>query len=241
MRAAPNSVICENPGHKQRNQFGNAMWLLYAAIEYVLVADRQKCGKTSTGRLPSGEGLGREGRMGFSFRVVPGVLIRPSSLAGESVQVSGCGRSAFISALTGRAYLPAWDQFRSAIQLTEAVIGGAEPARISMAAPGRQSKQAVRSRQARELAEAFEAIASVHCAGFPVATAGVGPAPAPTDQAAMRRRCKQEALRGVGVLQRAAPAEIGARIAEGEEHVTATGVGLISNHSARWSTTSHRD
>ena len=156
--------------------------------------------------------------MGISFRVAPGVRIRASSLAGESVQVSGCGRPVFISALARRAYLPVWDRFRSTSQLTEAVIGGAEPARTSMAARGRQPKRAARAQQARELAEAFEAIANVHRTGFPAAAAPVGPAPAPTDQTAIRRRHKQEALRGVGAVKRAALTEIGTRIAEREEH-----------------------
>jgi hypothetical protein len=167
--------------------------------------------------------------MGFSLRVAPGLRIRASGLVRESVLVSGCGRPVFVSTLAGRAYLLVWDRFRSTIQLTEAVIGGTEPARTSTAARGRQLKQAARSQQARELTEAFEAIANVRRVEFPVATAPVVPAPAPTDQAAIRKRHRQEALRGVGVLKRAARASprrqaaesaaagIGAWIAEQEE------------------------
>lgn len=66
--------------------------------------------------------------MGFSLRVAPGLRIRASGLVRESVLVSGCGRPVFVSTLAGRAYLLVWGRFRSTIQLTEAVIGGAEPA-----------------------------------------------------------------------------------------------------------------
>lgn len=125
--------------------------------------------------------------MGFSFRVAPGLRIQASGLARESVLVSGCGRPVFVSAVAGRAHPLAWDRFRATIQLTAAVIGGAEPAGTSMAARGRQLKQATRPQQARELTEAVEAIANVRRAEFLVATAPVGPPPAPTDQTAIRK------------------------------------------------------
>jgi hypothetical protein len=145
--------------------------------------------------------------MGFSFKVAPGVPIRASSLAGESVQVSGRGRQMFVSALAGRAYLPVWHWFRSTSQLAEAATGGAGA--YLDGSPRAAAEAGSTGPAANEFAEAFEALANVHRTASPVTAAGVGPAPSPTDQAAIRRRRKQEDLRRAGSVKRAARTGIG--------------------------------
>jgi hypothetical protein len=151
--------------------------------------------------------------MSFSFKVAPGVRIRASS---RGLRTSVGPRAARVHFGAGRTGVSTGV---GPVSLYHSVGGSrgrqrGAATRTSVAALERQLKQAARLQQARELAEAFEAIANVHREEFPVATAPGAPEPAPIDQDAIRTRHEQEALRGLGVLKRAARASARQQAAE---------------------------
>lgn len=72
--------------------------------------------------------------------------------------------------------------------------------RASVAAYERQARQAQRIEEIAKLAALESAVVSVHREAFPEADRGEVDPPLPVDEAAIRRRCKKEALRGISVF-----------------------------------------
>jgi hypothetical protein len=141
--------------------------------------------------------------VGFSIKVAPGVRVRASS---RGVRASVGPRAARVHFGAGRPGISTGagpvSLYYSAGGTRHRTQGGST--RTSAAARERQLRQAARSQQAAELATAFEAIMAVHREEFPIATPPVAPEPPAIDQDAIRKRHEQQALHGIGALQRKA-------------------------------------
>jgi ribosomal protein L7/L12 len=141
--------------------------------------------------------------MGFSIKVAPGVRVRASS---RGLRASVGPRAAGVHFGAGR---PGISSGAGPVTLYHSVGGirrkpQGGSSRTSAAARERQLRQAARSQQAAELAEAFHAIMAVHREEFPVVIAPVAPEPPPVDQNAIHKRHERQELHGIGALHRKA-------------------------------------
>lgn len=155
--------------------------------------------------------------MGFSFKVAPGVRVRASS---RGVRASVGPRAARVHFGSGGVGVSTG---AGPVSLYSSLGGGrrAGKSRASVAAQQRRLAAADKAEQARELADAFQAILNLHRADFSPAQRPQAPAPPPVSEGEVRRRHKREALAGVGIFNRAerAKAKQAARGAAEEEIV----------------------
>jgi len=142
--------------------------------------------------------------VGFYFKVAPGVRIRASS---RGLRASVGPRAARVHFGAGG---PGVSTGAGPVTLYHSVGGGrgrrSGPSRTSIAAYERQVRQAQKREQAQELRTAFEHILTIHRQEFAPASPPVAPTSPPVGEEAIRRRFEDEALRGIGRLQRSARA-----------------------------------
>jgi hypothetical protein len=155
--------------------------------------------------------------MGFSFKVAPGIRVRASS---RGVRTSLGPRAARVHVGTGRT---GFSTGVGPVSLYGSTGGGRRrqrstgPSKTAVAARERQLRQTQKAQQAAELKAAFDAIENLHRQEVTPAAVPVAPAPVPVDEAAIRRWHEQQALRGLGILQRQARAVARKRAAEGAQ------------------------
>lgn len=151
----------------------------------------------------------------FAFTVAPEVRLR---LSARGLRASVGSRAARLH-IAGRAGAPAG---AGPITLYQSLgRPGRPPAarRGTIAARQRQLAQATQVDEAQKLNVAFQAILHLHQNAPPPVGPPVAPEPAPVDAAAVRRRLRKAALRGLGIFKRAerARARLAADRAAGTE------------------------
>jgi hypothetical protein len=145
--------------------------------------------------------------VGFYFKIAPGVKIRATRRGLRASVGPRAARVHFGAGATGVS------TGAGPVSLYHSVSGGrggqrgTRPSQTSIAAHERQLRQAQKLEDAQELSAAFERIMNLHREDFATASAPVAPSPQPVDEASIRRRYEQEALRGLNMFQKSARAQ----------------------------------